>query len=522
MPAGAAVLWALAGLTALGLAIRFVSLGMQSYHHDEVITAARVIPGSFRHMLHEVKASESNPPLYYALAWGWVKVFGDAEFGLRSLTALFGAATVPVAYFAARELSSRRAGLFAAAFVALNPMLIWYSQEARSYALLVFFAALSFVFFVRALRGGGRRDLALWALSSALALCSHYFATFPVAIEAAWLLYALRSRWRTVLPAVGVVAAVELALVPLLSSQSNPTHIGWIENSPLLTRLKDTGAIFMSGETGNLIAEPIRYKYAVIPALLVLGALCLGAWRGSLREKRGMGISLALGVGVVLLAILAALAGKDYLIARNVLPALFPLLVATAIALASERARKLGLTLAAALCAYWLAFGIYVDATPSLQRLDFARAARALGTPAQPRAIVTWKIGTDPLIFYLDDGSQYLAGGTARLREVDVVRKRRITKPGAQLPPAFHVVEQVRLGRLTLTRYMARRPTPVPYYVLRKLPTDFGKNAVLLDGEPGQVGIPGRAALTPGPYEFIAHGSEPNVDLPVPAGGGSR
>jgi hypothetical protein len=41
------VLWALAGLTALGIAIRFASLGVQSYHHDEVITAARVIPGSF-------------------------------------------------------------------------------------------------------------------------------------------------------------------------------------------------------------------------------------------------------------------------------------------------------------------------------------------------------------------------------------------------------------------------------------------------------------------------------------------
>ena len=42
------VLWALAALTALGVAIRFSSLGVQSYHHDEVITAARVIPGELR------------------------------------------------------------------------------------------------------------------------------------------------------------------------------------------------------------------------------------------------------------------------------------------------------------------------------------------------------------------------------------------------------------------------------------------------------------------------------------------
>jgi len=51
------VLWALAGLTALGVAVRFASLGVQSYHHDEVITAARVIPGGFEHMLRQVKGS---------------------------------------------------------------------------------------------------------------------------------------------------------------------------------------------------------------------------------------------------------------------------------------------------------------------------------------------------------------------------------------------------------------------------------------------------------------------------------
>ena len=118
------------------------------------------------------------------LAWGWAKAFGTGEFGLRSLSALFGAATVPVAYCIGRELASRRAGLIAAALVAVNPMLIWYSQEARSYALLVFFGAVSLLFFVRALRTRDGRDLALWALASALALCSHYFAVFAVAIEA--------------------------------------------------------------------------------------------------------------------------------------------------------------------------------------------------------------------------------------------------------------------------------------------------------------------------------------------------
>jgi len=52
---------ALGAIVALGAVVRFGSLGVQSYHHDEVITVMRVIPGSFGEMLHKLKVSESNP-----------------------------------------------------------------------------------------------------------------------------------------------------------------------------------------------------------------------------------------------------------------------------------------------------------------------------------------------------------------------------------------------------------------------------------------------------------------------------
>ena len=60
-----------------------------------------------------------------------------------------------------------------------------------------------------------------------------------------------------------------------------------------------------------------------------------------------------------------------------------------------------------------------------------------------------------------------------------------------RLPPAFHPVERLRFNRLTLTRYMAKRPHPVPYHVLRDIPTGFGRNAVVIDGEPSQAYVPG-------------------------------
>lgn len=480
-PSRSSALWVLAGLTALALAARFASLGVQSFHHDEVITAARVIPGSFIDMLHQVKGSESNPPLYYVLAWGWAKLFGTGEVGLRSLSALFGVATVPIAYCLGAELTNRRAGLVVAALVAVNPMLIWYSQEARSYALLVFFGALSLLFFARALRTRSGRDLTLWALASALALCSHYFAVFAVMIEALWLLVALRARWRSVVPAVAGVALVGLALLPLIDFQVNPTHIGWIDFTPLSGRFFQAGISFLVGETGHVIAEPPRERYALLPVILTGGALLLIAVRGSRIEKRGALLGLSVGLGVAALALAAALVGKDYVVERNLLPALMPLIAVVGIGFAVDRARRLGLLLALVLCAYWVAFDVHVTQTPNLQRPDFRAIAEELGPPRVRRAIVSWKLAADPLRFYLQDHALRIYSGETPMRELDVISKSTVGTPEG-IPRAFHPVARVRFERLTLTRYTSNRVREIPFYVLRDVRTGFGRNAVVADG----------------------------------------
>jgi 4-amino-4-deoxy-L-arabinose transferase-like glycosyltransferase len=476
---------ALAGVIAGAAALRFAGLGVQSYHHDEVITAMRVIPGSFGRMLHEVRVSESNPPLYYVLAWGWAKLFGRAEFDLRALSALFGVATVPVAFLIGRRLASPRAGLILAAFVAVNPMLIWYSQEARSYALLVFFAALSFYFFLRALEEARGRDLALWALSSSLALASHYFAVFPVAIEAAWLLVSLRAFWRLVLPALAAVGAAGAALLPLLSAQINSTHIGWIENSPLPTRFLEAGTSFLIGETGHVIAEPPRYGFALVPAAAVAAALLLLALRGNRRERYGAGVALVLGLGAAALTGLAALVGRDYVIERNLLPALLPLAALVAVGCSVTSARRLGAALAVVLCAYWIAFDVYVTQTPNLQRPDLRTLSQEIGPARVPRAIVSWKLAADPLRWYLPGKVPRMYGGRERVREIDLVSKPLIAAPPASLERSFREVQRFRLDRLTLTRYVSKKPMELSFPQLAMLHTGFGDNAVILNGPAG-------------------------------------
>ncbi|HEX5375716.1 MAG TPA: glycosyltransferase family 39 protein, partial [Solirubrobacterales bacterium] len=226
--------WIVAGLTVAAAVLRFATLGLQSYHHDEIVTASRILRGSFWHAMDAVGFSESAPPLYYAAAWLWTQATGTGEVGLRSFSALAGVATVPVAFLIGRELRSssdgtidppmegsivqraQRVGIVAAALVAVNPMLVWYSQEARAYALLVLLTSLSLLYFDRGLEHGRRRDLTAWGLVSGLALATHYFAIFPIAAEAAWLLYRRR---RGAFRGAAILAAFGLLLTPLAIHQ---------------------------------------------------------------------------------------------------------------------------------------------------------------------------------------------------------------------------------------------------------------------------------------------------------------
>jgi len=481
-----------AGLAAAGVALRFATLGLQSYHHDEVVTAARVLPGSFGHMLHEVRISESTPPLYYVLAWVWSKCFGLGEAGLRSLSALFGAATIPVAYLIGKELSSRRAGVIAAALVAFNPMLVWYSQEARAYALLILLCAVSLLFFLRFRRSGGGRDLALWSVSSALALVSHYFAVFPLAIESVWLLATPGGRRRPVMLGIGAIAATGLALAPLLRYQASLHHTDWIARFSVLDRLWDTAIAFQIGETGKLIGEHQHDGLALLPGLLILSAFAALLVRR--HDVRPAAPALIVGAGAVILALGAAAGGQDFVLSRNLLPALVPLLAAAAVAMAGLR--RTGALLAGALCVYWLAFVVHVDRTPELQRPDWRAVAGDIGPATTRRAIVTWALGAAPLDYYLDDGTHKIHGGEPiRARELDVISDAGTT-PAPQPPtPAFTRLGADTEGGLTVTRYVAPRRLGLSYRRLRRIDLGFDANFVMF-GKPSAAGpIPS----TPGP-----------------------
>ena len=231
----APALAAVAGLVALAACLRFYGIGHQGFWFDEANTAqlVRFTPGR---MLGLLPGSESTPPLYYCVAWVWARLWGDGEAGLRSLSAVFGVAAVPVAYAAARALWDERAGLVAALLIAVNPYLVWYSQEARSYSLLVLLC-LTTVWLLATKR------YAWWAVAAVAALCTHYFAIFVLLPEGLWL-----RRWKPILP----VGAAALALLPLALHQRASGSTAFIGDISLWSRIVDLPKKFVTGELDRL------------------------------------------------------------------------------------------------------------------------------------------------------------------------------------------------------------------------------------------------------------------------------
>ena len=189
--------------------------------------------------MSSIRTTESTPPLYYYLAWGWERIFGSGETGMRLLPALLGTLLVPATWAAARVTLPARSALIAAALVALSPLLVWYSQEARPYALFVLLATLGFLFFVRILRRApgvpASRDLVLWSLLSLAAVLTHYFAVFAVGAQALWLFFERTDIRGRVAAAALPPALVGVALLPLLREQEENVPRAWTRASRSLT-----------------------------------------------------------------------------------------------------------------------------------------------------------------------------------------------------------------------------------------------------------------------------------------------
>jgi mannosyltransferase len=444
----------LAVLIVVAAALRLPGLGSQSFWHDEIFTV-RLADADFGGLVDGIGDTEATPPVYYVVVWVAERLFGDGETGLRLLSALCGIALVPVAYAMGRALSGRRAGLIAAALVAVSPYLLWYSQEARSYALYALLSAASFLFFMRALERASPRALVAWAVLSALAIATHYFAGFIVGIEAVWLLLAV-GRSRAVLAAVGAVAATCAVLAPLLLAQRSSGRVDWIEDTSLVPRATDTAKRFVTGPFG----APVD-ALAAASAALVLCALVTLFVRAGERERARAKVALAVALGSIAVPFVLAIGGFDYFYDHYVIAALVPLLCVVAVGIAAAPVRW-AIALGSVLCALLASVAIAQQLDEDLQREDWREVSELLGPPADTRVIVADESASKPLEFYL--GATPFTEGERAARELALVESFRTghtREPPPPDVPGFALTGRYEGPAYRLITYRASAPVAV-------------------------------------------------------------
>jgi mannosyltransferase len=471
-----------------GAALRFATLDLQSFWVDEGATV-NLLRRDFGGAIDGIGVTEKTPPLYYLVAWLWTRPFGTGEIGVRSLSALAGTLTLPVVFAIGRELVSDRAGLAATALAAFNPLLVWYSQEARAYALLVLLTALSVLLFVRATdERAERRTLGWWALASALALATHYFALFVVGPLALW--FVLRSRERrAAVAACAAVAAAGAALLPLAIEQSHNPGANFIRGTGLVTRMLQVPKQFLLG-----FDAPAETLLAVAAAVVAAAGVWLAFARTDPSERRGGLVAAGiLGAGLALPP-LVAVAGADFVLSRNLIAAapLFYLVLGTGFG--ARRAGPLGPALCAALCAISLGAVIAVDAQPEYQRDDWRAIAEELG-PATPGEVIVVNpvAGAVPLGIYLD-GLRNLPPGESGVMRIDVVAAAnrrpgetpRPPRPPTRLRSGFELVRRVEADSYTLVIMRAPAPAQLDDLELNGLRLDPALAATLLRDPEGR------------------------------------
>ncbi|MHB9126479.1 MAG: glycosyltransferase family 39 protein, partial [Armatimonadota bacterium] len=331
-------------------ALRLYRLGAQSIWGDESLTLLRYTgEPTFAAMWEKIWKMAFHPPLYFLTVYYWFRL-GDSEWMLRFPSVVYGVASVPVMYALANRLFGRRTAAICAGVLAVSPIHIWYSQEARMYSLQLLLGLASTLFFVRIWQERRPIDGALWVLFTVLGLFAHIGTAFLLAAQGIFALLAAaknRKRFAAWLSAQMLVAlAFSPWLVRLWEARTGGISIGYERQQGVLDLLYSFFTFSLGFSAGPSVAE-LHYlspREAILPnlPLILLSGLVFGALvvRGlALARKRAFsfGLITALLLVPVGLAVLASLVPGIPLNPRYILVSVIPYWIVIALGIEASR-----------------------------------------------------------------------------------------------------------------------------------------------------------------------------------------
>ncbi len=274
-------------LTVLAAGLRLWAINAQSFWYDEAV-AARLAQSPFGDLILGRAKDNGNPPLYWLCVKAWTHVFGRSEAGFRSFSVACGVLSVSLLAFLGRQLLGPKVGILAAGLLAVSPLQIELSNEARAYTLLHLLAIANTWFFVRWIQHKRATDLVAYGLSTVLGWYCHYYAP-ALQLAQAMVLATLPQLRKLLLPWISTMLVALLLWSPWLPNfvqqLGTPGNLQRITGESWTTQFLATPLAFGLGRTfAWRSSPPWRLAIANLGVLTTLlwpaaiGIVRLGRW----------------------------------------------------------------------------------------------------------------------------------------------------------------------------------------------------------------------------------------------------
>jgi uncharacterized membrane protein len=320
----------LIGAILLAVGLRCFRLGQNSLWIDEYASLTTALAPLAEMPAAAIRGHAFNPPIYFWILHLTVRALGEGEAALRIPSVVAGVLTIPILWLLAYEVTRNRwVANLSAILLAANPLHLWYSQEARPYALLVLFSSAALWSLAVALRTSALRWWAGFAVFSSLAILTHVIGLVTLLLGAFWVVFRGHDRGLLRRYAAASLGAVTLAspfLIMLARAVATAEGTGSPARTYIGLELPYTIYTYLAG-------------YSLGPSIRELQDL---EWRAALlNHPVGVAFVLAVLVALGWLTLrLRSAAARDLAIVF-----LVPLVAATAVSIATTKAYNVRYTL---------------------------------------------------------------------------------------------------------------------------------------------------------------------------------
>jgi 4-amino-4-deoxy-L-arabinose transferase-like glycosyltransferase len=133
--------WSILAAIMVGFGLRIYDLDGDSLWNDEAGQALAAMQPTILDTLHYIKGHAGAMPMDYLITRLFIQLSTN-EFVLRLPALFWSTASIALLVALAKRMAGRDVAIVAVWFMAFAPQLVYYAQEVRPYAALLFFLSL--------------------------------------------------------------------------------------------------------------------------------------------------------------------------------------------------------------------------------------------------------------------------------------------------------------------------------------------------------------------------------------------